>query len=252
MKEQIVICMPLRNAEITVAKSIESFLNQRNTKRESILLIGNDDSTDKSLQIIQSFLPNPQIQILNLNFQKTYLIRNFLNEYVRQQYPNCVLIGRLDADDVLFDTGTLKEIEQIYETSDFDILICGDQQIKNGMPLKWKNNANPKLLDNQYVLQRLLEMKQGNPKAELPSCNIVIKTNVEIEYPNVESAEDHWFLVSILLQKEEYKIHIAENLTYCFYSLDGNVTNVNRKSKFYEKSRNDLYQFFKDNTESKY
>ena len=40
--------MPLKNAENTLKKAISSVLQQKNTKREIVLLIGNDDSTDSS------------------------------------------------------------------------------------------------------------------------------------------------------------------------------------------------------------
>lgn len=90
-------------------------------------------------------------------------------------------------------------------------------------------------------------MTQGNPKAELPSCNSFIKPTIKTEYPDKASAEDHWFTVLLLLQKEKLNILIDENLLYCFYSLDGFVTQGNKKSKHYTNSRNDLYQFYQAN-----
>jgi glycosyltransferase involved in cell wall biosynthesis len=46
--EQIIICMPLKNAEKTLKNAVFSVLQQKNTKREIVLLIGNDNSTDNS------------------------------------------------------------------------------------------------------------------------------------------------------------------------------------------------------------
>lgn len=243
MKEQIIICMPLKNAGKTVGRSIQSIINQENTKRNIILLIGNDNSTDNSMEMIQSFLPNPNIQLLNLDFGKAYMARNYLNDYVRKNFSDCVLIGRLDADDVLFDDNTISKVEKIFDNTNFDVLFAGNQQISNGDLLKWENLAQKELLDKEYLLQRLFDMAKGNPKAELPSCNTFIKPAVNVQYPFVESAEDHWFTVLLLLEKDKYKIHIEEKLIYCSYSLNGNMTLKNKKENYHSESRKELYNY---------
>jgi len=102
--------MPVKNAENTLHKAISSVLNQKKSKREIILLIGNDNSNDNSLQIINDFLPNTNLQLLDLDFGKAYLARNFLNQYVRENIENCVLIGRLDADDIITNDYVVSEI----------------------------------------------------------------------------------------------------------------------------------------------
>jgi len=245
MNEQILICMPLKNAEKTIEKSINSILQQINTKREIILLIGNDNSTDNSQDIIKKImLQNLNIILLNVDFGNVYENRNFLNNYARKNHPNCILIGRLDADDIMYNKNTISEIEILFDTHNFDVLICGNKQSKNGFVLEWENKPSQKLLNDDFLLNQLLEMSQGNPKSELPSCNIFIKPGLNIEYPNKNSAEDHWFTVFILLQKTKLNILICENLCYCIYSLDGFATNTNKASTNYIQSRYELYQFY--------
>lgn len=246
--EQIVICMPLKNAEKTLEKSVYSVLNQKNTKREIILIIGNDNSTDNSETIIKEIASqNPNVVLLNVNFGNAYLNRNFLNEYARIKYPNCVLIGRLDADDVIYTENTISEIEKLFDDNNFDVLICGNKQVKNGIVLEWENKPSKKLLQDDFLLNQLFEMTRGNPKAELPSCNTFIKPTIKTEYPDKASAEDHWFTVLLLLQKEKLSILIDENLLYCFYSLDGFATHSNKKTNNFAKSRNELYKFYQEN-----
>lgn len=246
--EQIVICMPLKNAEKTLEKSVYSVLNQKNTKREIILIIGNDNSTDNSETILNEIASqNPNVVLLNVNFGNAYLNRNYLNEYARINYPNCVLIGRLDADDVIYNENAISKIEKLFDENNFDVLICGNKQVKNGIVLDWENKPSKKLLQDDFLLNQLFEMTQGNPKAELPSCNTFIKPTIKTEYPDKASAEDHWFTVLLLLQKEKLNILIDENLLYCLYSLDGFVTQGNKKSKHYTDNRNDLYQFYQAN-----
>jgi glycosyltransferase involved in cell wall biosynthesis len=247
-KEQIVICMPLKNAEKTIKKSVYSVLNQINTKREIVLLIGNDNSTDHSETIIKEIASqNSSIVLLNVNFEKASLNRNYLNEYARINYPNCILIGRLDADDVIYDQNTISEIEKLFDENNFDVLMCGNKQVKNGIVSEWENKPSKNFLNSDFLLNHLFEMAQGNSKAELPSCNTFIKPTIKIDYPDKESAEDHWFSVLLLLQKEKLKILIDENLIYCYYSLDGFATISNKKTNNYKISRNELYQFYKEN-----
>lgn len=247
-KEQIVICMPLKNAEKTAKNAVFSVLRQTNTKREIVLLIGNDNSTDNSEKILKEIaLQNPNIVLLNVNFGNAYLNRNYLNEYARTNYPNCVLIGRLDADDVIYTENTISEIERLFDENNFDVLMCGNKQVKNGIVLEWENRPSKKLLQNDFLLNQLFEMTQGNPNAELPSCNTFIKPTIKTEYPDKSSAEDHWFTVLLLLQKEKLNIMIDENLLYCFYSLDGFATHSNKKTNSYIKSRNELKQFYQEN-----
>lgn len=246
--EQIVICMPLKNAEKTLKNAVFSVLQQTNTKREIVLLIGNDNSTDNSETILNEIaLQNPNVVLLNVNFANAYLNRNYLNEYARTNYPNCVLIGRLDADDVIYTRNTISEIEKLFDDNNFDVLICGNKQVKNGIVLEWENKPSKKLLQDDFLMNQLFEMTQCNPKAELPSCNTFIKPKIKTEYPGKVSAEDHWFTVLLLLQKEKLNILIDENLLYCFYSLDGFATHSNKKTNNYGKSRIELYQYYQEN-----
>lgn len=245
MKEQIVICMPLKNAEKTVKKSVFSVLKQIKTKRDIFLLIGNDNSSDNSKSIIKEIVSqNTNVVLLNVNFGKTYLNRNYLNSYARNNYPNCVLIGRLDADDTIYSKTTFSEIEALYDKHNFDILMCGNKQIKNNKVQDWENKPSKKLLDDNFLLNQLFEMTQGNPKAELPSCNTFVRPCITTKYPAKESAEDHWFNVLLLMQKSKLNILIDDQLLYCIYSLDGLVTSCNRKTVRYIQSRKELYKYF--------
>jgi GT2 family glycosyltransferase len=246
--EQIVICMPLKNAEKTVKNAVFSVLQQINTKREIVLLIGNDSSTDNSETILKEIASqSPNVVVLNVNFGNAYLNRNYLNEYARTNYPNCVLIGRLDADDLIYNEITISEVEKLFDENNFDVLMCGNKQVKNGVVLEWENKPSKKLLQDDFLLNQLYEMTKGNPKAELPSCNTFIKPTIKTEYPDKASAEDHWFTVLLLLQKQKLNILIEENLLYCFYSLDGFATNSNKKTNNYVKSRHELYKFYQEN-----
>jgi hypothetical protein len=246
-REQIVICMPLKNAAKTVTSAVLSVVGQAGTSGEVILLIGNDNSTDGSGHIVEELATTyPNITVLNVNLNSTSRNRNFLNEYARTNFPQCALIGRLDADDRLCTPGTIAAVEGLFNEHQFDVLIAGNKQVKDGLMQEWKNKPNQKLLNDAYLLNRLREMAEGNAKAELPSCNTFLRPDVRIKYPEQSSAEDHWFTVLLLLQKNKLDILIAEELLYCEYSLDGLATASNKQTDNYRCSRQDLLNFYKN------
>ena len=244
-KEQIVICMPLKNAAKTVEAAVRSVIGQAGTSREVILLVGNDNSTDDSKRIVEELRTTySNIILLNVNFNSTSGNRNFLNDYARTHYPNCALIGRLDADDRLCTPGTIAAIEKLFNEHSFDVMIAGNKQVKGGVVQKWKNQPSSQLLNEAYLLNRLREMAEGNAKAELPSCNTFIRPSVRILYPERSSAEDHWFTILLLLQKSKLDMLIAEQLLYCEYSLEGLATAGNKQTDSYRRSRQDLLHFY--------
>lgn len=246
-REQIVICMPLKNAVKTVTSAVLSVVGQVGTRSEVILLIGNDNSSDGSRRIVEELATSyPNIVVLNVNFNSTARNRNFLNDYARTNYPHCALIGRLDADDRLSTPNTIATIEGLFKKHQFDVLIAGNKQMKDGVVLEWKNKPSQKLLNEAYLLNQLREMAEGNAKAELPSCNTFLRPSVPIQYPDQLSAEDHWFTVLLLLQKSKLNILIAEELLYCEYSLDGLATASNKQTDNYRRSRKDLLHFYQN------
>ncbi len=250
MKECIVICMPANNSESTILRAVGSVLSQINLRRNLILVIANDNSTDGTSQILSYLHHNTvKIDVIFTNFNNPAKVRNYLLNYVRSYIPECVLIGRLDADDFLYSPDTLSKVEYLYDTHRFDVLIGANLQMHEGRILEWINRPTPDLLTGSGLLKRLAQMAQGNPYAELPSCNVLVRPEVDILYPeDVESAEDHWYTVLLLLSKDRFHIHIAEDLIYCVYSLNGKETQKNIAYGRYISSRRKLYEFYLQQT----
>jgi len=241
----LIIGMPLKNNQDTVGQAIQSFLRQEAIQYESLLIIANDGSTDRSLEIVRSFLPNKKLLLVHTQQGSAYGVRNFLLDYVRNHYPNCYLIGRLDADDQLASPTILSRIERLYEQSPFDVLLMGNQQIRQGRIQPWINRPSETLLDNEVLGQYLQRLAEGDPKAELPSCNTFIRPTLPIYYPPIVSAEDHWFNVFLLLQSHRLSIRIQPSWIYAIYSLDGLLTQDNHTNNKHKASRQALYAYFK-------
>jgi glycosyltransferase involved in cell wall biosynthesis len=236
--------MPLHNGGKTIRRAVLSVVNQKNVKRNLILVIGNDNSTDDWLQEIGDLI-SEKIIILNLTGGTSYLVRNEINDYILQSIENVAYIGRLDADDELADEFVISKLEQIVEKNSPDAIIAGNYLRVNDTIIERINGADKSLLDKSMLLDRLYRMSLGIPDAELPSCNTFIKPECMISYPSKESAEDHWFTVALLLKSNTLQIYVAEDFLYSIYSLSGSLTNSNRKKDRYISSRKELYEYVK-------
>ncbi len=248
----IVIGMPLKNGALTLKRAVKSVLNQKHLKRNVLLFIVNDNSTDKWKEEIQEFINDSRIIIKNINLGKSYKVRNYLHSYIREKIPNTDYIGRLDADDYIVNDTTLSEIENIMDKYNPDVIMSGNKLSINNKTINRVNKAEKSLLDFDFLKQKLEQMSKGNPNGELPSCNTFIKPHVLIDYKEIESAEDHWFTVDLLLNKAKYEIYIADEILYSVYSLSGTLTNNNKKNNKYLHSRELLLQHFLEKSNDKY
>ncbi len=240
---KIVIGMPLRNGAPEVRRAIESVLNQKGTRRDVLLLIVDDNSTDSWKEICSDLLEDEHIMVIKANIGRVYAIRNFILKYVRENMPEAEYVGRLDSDDYIAYEFALSDIEKIMDAYSPDVILTGNKQSSGGRIIR-ENRADKRLLDFEYLGKRLEGMARGILEDELPSCNLFVKPSVEITYRDVESAEDHWYLVDLLLNKDRYKIYIADELIYSVYNLDGETTAENKKNLKYEMSRKQLYRYF--------
>ncbi|MDX1909827.1 MAG: glycosyltransferase [Bacteroidia bacterium] len=241
---RIVIGMCVCNNEMTVANAIHSVLAQREFLRELTLFISIDSSQDASADIVQSFLPNSKIIIEHVQLGRASLNRNYIMDRVHACFPEGCILGRLDADDEICDDLTLAKVEQEWDRHRPDVMLMGNRQRDESGITPWVNRPDKRLLDPSYLQQRLEGMAAGNATCELPSCNTFIRSTLPIRYPDVRSAEDHWFSVLLLLHQHQYNIHIAEELLYCIYAINGAASSNNKDQGAYTSSRQQLLQYF--------
>lgn len=243
--EKIVLAMPLHNGAATIRRAVLSIINQKNVRRKLMLVIGNDNSTDGWQQAIEDLITDNIIIINIVNGEKSYKVRNAINNYILNNLENVAYIGRLDADDELADESVISKLEQIINSQCPDVIVAGNYQ-RNRTEITGTNIPDKNLLIDNYLIERLHKMSLDVFEAELPSCNTFVKPESIIKYPPKESAEDHWFLVELLLKKDRLKIHIAEDIIYSIYSVAGNLTKKNKANEEYIRSRKELYEYLKN------
>ena len=237
----IAIGVAMHNNASTIRRCLSSILGQEHLKRQMKIVLAIDNSSDNWQSEIEDLLQDERITILTLQNSNVVKTRNDINRYIQDNIPNCVLIGRLDADDEYSSMQELSKIEKVFDTYHPDVISAGNYLRENDVIIERTNIADKRLADPDYLLFRLKQMSECIPEGELPSCNLFIRPHKIVPYPIVESGEDHALFVDYLLNKDKFKIHFAEDILPVIYNLGGSTTTQNRYSGNYIHCRQELY-----------
>lgn len=112
---QLTVAIPVYNAEKTVAESIRSVLSQ--TYQDFELILTDDGSTDRSLDIIKSF-EDSRIKIICDGQHKGLAVR--LNEQIAAARGR--FFARMDADDVMLPERLERQMEFFHRHPETDVL----------------------------------------------------------------------------------------------------------------------------------
>lgn len=237
----IAIGVAMHNNASTIRRCLSSILKQEHVKRKLHIVLANDYSSDKWQSEIADLIADERITILNLQNNNVVKTRNDINSFILENISNCVLIGRLDADDEYSSWQELSKIEKVFDTSHPDVISAGNYLRENDVIIERTNIADKRLADTDYVLLRLEQMSKCLPEGELPSCNLFIRPCKLLPYPSVDSGEDHALFVEYLMNQDKYSIFFADNLLPVIYNLGGNITAQNRFSGNYIRCRKELF-----------
>lgn len=134
MSPKISVLLPVYNAEAFIAESIQSILDQ--TEPDFELLVIDDCSTDRSLEIIESF-HDPRIILRKKKSNSGYTESlNWGLDKARGKY-----IARMDADDISLPQRFEKQL--LFLEQNQPIAICGTDAIVQGSKLKFNYPEEP-------------------------------------------------------------------------------------------------------------
>lgn len=142
-KPIISVIMSVYNGAEFLAEAIESILNQTYTNFEFIII--NDGSTDKSLEIIKSYMIN-DYRIIIIN-RKNRGLPYSLNEGIRKSQGK--YIARMDADDISLPNRFESQIKFMEQNPDIGICGCSVIDIKTGK--KWILSSKNKRLQAELL-----------------------------------------------------------------------------------------------------
>lgn len=150
MQALVSIILPIHNAELFLAKTMNSLLSQSYTNLEIICM--NDGSTDSSLQILQSYT-DERIKIINQPKNKG-LIQN-LNEGI--QLANGKFIARMDADDIATIDRIEKQVDYLNNNPE-DFIVASTVQFINELDENIENwKLDRQTIDSNTIRKKMMQ-----------------------------------------------------------------------------------------------
>ena len=151
----IAIGVAMRNNATTIRRCLQSILDQQGLRRQLKIVLANDNSSDNWRENVADLLHDERIIYIDLANNNVVKTRNAINRYISDNIRNCVLIGRLDADDEYSSLDALAQIENVLDCQNPDIISAGNYLREDGQIIKRINPADKKLSQTDYVLSRL-------------------------------------------------------------------------------------------------
>lgn len=217
-KNLISIIVPVYNAEKYLSRCIESILNQ--TYKNIQLIIINDGSTDKSLEIIEKYAANDN-RIVLVDKENTGVSdsRNRGLDIATGEY-----IGFVDADDYV-ESEMYEILYQEILSDEADICCCGYQQ--KFADYRYDIAIDEKLVLNgtEAIISQYLRQDIRNGIFDGNWNKLFKKKCIEnIRYENIKHGEDILFQYKAFLNCD--KMVCIPNLLYHYVSNENSATNM--------------------------
>lgn len=231
LSSKVVIGITVRNQARRLPRALKSALSQDVVENdEAVVVLLDDQSTDNWRESCGELLEHPRVVIIEGVCGSASRARNALLDFVDQYLPYARWVARLDADDTLASNTSVAAL--CCKGDEFAVqYVLGSNHLSvDGELLDHSNVADPAvLLDRQRLLQFIEAFCLHEEPQELPSCNLVLRCQSGIRYPDVRSAEDHWLVASLLFFHPDKGV-VVPTPVYAVYSLAGSTTQHNRRS----------------------
>lgn len=228
---EVVIGITVHNQAHRLPGALKSALGQSVVENgKAVIILLNDQSTDSWRESCGKLLEHPCVIVVDGVCGSASRARNALLDFVDQNLPNARWVARLDADDILVSNDSVASLCSIGEKLSAQYVLGSNHLTLDGELLERSNIADPTVLLNRQRLAEFIEAfcLHGAPQ-ELPSCNLILRCNSGIRYPDVRSAEDHWLVAELLFFQAD-KGAVVPFPVYSEYSLGGSTTQHNRCS----------------------
>lgn len=226
MEPIISVIVPIYNVEKYLHKCIESILNQTLSNIEVILV--NDGSTDKCLEIINSYSKKDErIKVINKANGGQSSARNMGLDIARGKY-----IGFVDSDDWLhYDM--YENLYEAIEKSNADICVCGREAYSEEGKIGYQNKLDDELIDldkydiKDYVTNKLFYKHTVVVWNKIYKKDIINKNNIRFEDVSYVGSEDALFNYQYLMHTK--KIKAIDKIGYSQLSREGSTATSYKK-----------------------
>lgn len=236
---KISIIVPVYNTEKFLEKCLNSLINQ--TLKDIEIICINDESTDKSVQILEKFANiDKRIQIINQTHSGPSIARNKGIKKAKGEY-----IGFVDSDDWV----DLNFFEQLYinvKKYNADIGVAGIKRVRS---YKWKYHIK---LEKEKVINEINEKFQicdvpdkCYPVNKIYKLAELQKLNINFE-PNVYF-EDRLFTAQVLINLKT--LVTVPNTYYNYWTNPNSIvkTKSKKKSEDSKYTKEKLMKYLKEN-----
>ena len=209
---EVSIYVPVYNGQSTIESCINSILSQ--TVKPNKILVINDNSTDKTAEILKKY--SDKIEIINneKNLGLSY-IRNLANNYLKSKF-----IASIDADVELTNNWLEKLIDKATKEN---ITLIGGKMYE-------------KFLNNPYNLWRSIRLKQNWGEKDILNPEFVFGCNSLLNTENLDNQDmyrnDHEYYKTNGEDIEFSKKILVKNkkLYYCNSAICYHLQNDNHKT----------------------
>lgn len=231
----ISIGIPFFNAEKYLEDAIKSVLAQTFKNWELILV--DDGSTDRSLEIAQSFV-DPRIRIISDGYNRRLPYR--LNQIINEAKYD--LIARMDADDLMAVDRLEKQVKVLNENPEIDLVVTSLYSIGNKNEILGKRIFSNHQMQPKEILQGLTNLLHPSLLARKAWCQ---RNLYQIDNCLAEDYE-LWLLAAI---KNDFNYLVMQEPLYFYREVEnvkkekmvrGYNTQIKVIKKYYKNTISDI------------
>ena len=225
MVPKISVLLPVYNAENFIAESIQSILDQ--TEPDFELLVIDDCSTDRSLEIIEGF-QDPRIILRKKKSNSGYTESlNWGIDQARGKY-----IARMDADDISLPQRFEKQL--LFLEQNQLVAMCGTEALVEGSNLKFNYPCEPEAIQANLLLG-----------SSLIHPSIMGKTDIfkAYKYDILKEPAEDYDLFTRLAARGKPLANLAEPLL--IYRVHNNQISNVQNQKQVESAQQSMFRMFR-------
>lgn len=223
-----------------LAKAVESALAQIVPGYDVQVLVLDSSPSGCARRLLRPQRTRQSVHVVQAMAKTAYAARNRLLRCAEGRWADLEWHVRLDADDRFASASALATALRFAKPA-HRVVLAGNRQVGPDGRLIGRNIPTARLFGRRHLMARLAGMAAGVFKAELPSCNLILRAGFGWRYPAKKSAEDHWLLASLLL-KVRSECVLVSRTELVVYRVGGSLTLANKQRGFYLSQRKDLLE----------
>ena len=216
-KEKISVIVSVYNTEKYVKKCIDSILNQTYSNLELVLI--DDKSTDKSLEILREYKNNPKVILIEnqenkgLSYSRNIGLKKSHGDY----------IGYIDSDDYI-EPDYYEKLMDAIQKEKADIAVCD-------MKLYYEKNKTFQISRGNNLDTKIGFIHNGLAAS---ACNKLFKRKIMEKYPFAEGKVNEDIAVVIPALVEAKKIVYVQDVYYYYVQRENSIQNSNFSEKRFD------------------